>query len=99
MKKLLGVAFAAGLAFLPVSAFAADSAQGVVKSVDVVTGVFVIHTDKDAKEMGFTVSEKLDFDELALESGERIVIEYDQAQCAGKTTCISTATKVTRPKS
>ena len=99
MKKLLGVAFAAGLAFLPVSAFAADSAQGVIKSVDIVTGVFVIQSDKDAHDMGFTVSEKLDFDELSLESGERVVIEYDPAQCAGKATCISTATKVSRPKS
>jgi len=99
MKKMLGVAFAAGLAFLPVSAHAADSAQGVIASVDIVTGIFVVRTDKDSTAMSFTVSEKIDFDELSLVSGERIMIEYDPAQCAGKADCLSTATKVTRPKS
>ena len=100
MQKMLGVALAAGLAFLPLSAHAADTAQGIVQSVDVVTGVFVIKAEgPGAHDMSFTVSEKLDFDELSLEAGERLAVEYDSKQCADKTACVSTATKVSRPKS
>jgi hypothetical protein len=97
MKKMLGVAFAAGLAFAPVCAFAADMATGVVQSVDNVTGVVVIKTDA-AADMSVTFSEKIDFDELALEKGEKIAIEYDAKQCAGKASFVSMVSKVSRVK-
>ncbi|MEQ9449258.1 MAG: hypothetical protein RLN70_10190 [Rhodospirillaceae bacterium] len=97
MKKMLGVAFAAGLAFAPVYAFAADTATGIVQSVDNVTGVVVIKTEAVAA-MSVTFSEKIDFDELALEKGEKIAIEYDAKQCAGKADCVSMVSKVSRVK-
>ena len=97
MNRMLGVALAAGLAFSPVSAYALDKAQGTVQSVDIVTGVFVIKTDGDtARDMSFTVSDKLDFDELAIEAGERLSVEYDQGQCGSNNSCVSTAHKVDR---
>lgn len=95
MKQLLGVALAAGLAFVPVMAKALDTAQGVVRSADVLSGVLVISTDGDnAREMSFNVSEKVNFYELFLEPGDRVSVEFDASECPDGNGCMPIAQNI-----
>lgn len=99
MKKMLGVALAAGLAFVPVSAIAADTVLGTVQEADIFSGTLTIRADNDPDNaMSFNVSEKVDFFELFLEPGHRVMIEYDKAQCGTTAGCMPTATKIEHNK-
>lgn len=95
MKRMLGVALVAGLAFAPVSAFALDKAQGVVQNADIFAGVLTIRSDgDDARDMSFNVSSDVNFYELFLEPGDRVTVEFDKTECGERPECVPTAQNI-----
>lgn len=95
MNRMLGVALAAGLAFLPTSSYAVDKALGVVQSADPFTGILVIRADGEkARDMTISVSEKVNFYELYLYPGDRVSFVYDRTGCGDDASRLPTARKV-----
>ena len=89
-------ALAAGLAFTPVSALAMERVQGVVQRVDTTANEFTIAIGGAKKQrLTFKVSAST-FEELALDVNDVLAVDFDKAECAGKTDCVSTAAKVER---
>lgn len=100
MKKALVIPMvaAAAIVMTSVSALALDRAQGSVQRVDTTANEFTIAVDGTKKQhMTFKVSASK-FDELALDVNDRLVVEYDKAECAGKADCVAKASKVDRQR-
>lgn len=96
MKKIASVFLVLVLACAPVTAFALDRVEGLVRKVDIDAFIVtIVPTGESARQMSFKLTPDA-FDELALDVDDQISVEYDKSECSDAVGCISTATKVER---
>ena len=96
MKQFLMSAVAATLVLVPASAFALDRVQGVVERVDSTAFEFTVSIIGAKKQkMTFKVNASK-FDEIALDVDDKLTVEFDRNECAGKADCVPSATRVER---